>query len=82
MTKEIIEQIFNLGADACYHTIDQNTGNCDKEAFAKLKQDAVKLFCQPAVISSFACLSYDKDCDKQCDACKFVENGLKQVNDC
>lgn len=52
MTKEIIEQIFNLGADACYHTIDQNTGNCDKEAFAKLKQDAVKLFCQPDVISS------------------------------
>jgi hypothetical protein len=36
---------------------------------------------QPPVISSFACLSDDNSCEKQCDACKFVENGLKQAND-
>ena len=36
---------------------------------------------QADVIRPFACLSDDNDCDKQCDACKFVENGLKQAND-
>lgn len=29
-----------------------------------------------APIAPFACLG-DDQCDKQCDACKFVENGLK-----
>jgi hypothetical protein len=33
------------------------------------------------VISSFACMNEDNDCEKQCDACKFVEKGLKQANE-
>ena len=49
MTNEIVEQIFMMGANACYDTLNPNTGICDKELFAKLKQDVVKLFCQPAV---------------------------------
>lgn len=47
LIKEKIELIFNLGADACYKTIDQNTGHCDEDAFNKLKNDAVNLFCKP-----------------------------------
>ena len=40
----------------------------------------IKPLKQADVIKSFACLDDDNSCDKQCDACKFVEKGLKQAN--
>lgn len=38
---------------------------------------------QRPVIKSFACLDDEQKCDKQCNACKFVEEGLKKLaNSC
>jgi hypothetical protein len=69
ITKEQIIEIIRDNKEA-YGRVDENG----------IANDILKLL-QADVISSFACLSDDNSCEKQCDACKFVENGLKQVND-
>jgi hypothetical protein len=58
ITKEQVEQIFELGAKAHYEALNLITYKVDKEQYAKFKEDAVKLFCQPVVMCSVC---------KQCD---------------
>lgn len=52
MIKEIIEQIFELGAKAHYETLDLTTYKVDKEQYSQLKQNVVKLFCPSNVNKS------------------------------
>jgi len=49
MTKEQIEKIFELGADAQYRYWNPE-GDADVEGFEKAKQDAVKLLTIPVVV--------------------------------
>jgi len=48
MTKEQIEKIFELGADAQYRYWNPE-GDADVEGFENAKQDAVKLFFIPVI---------------------------------
>jgi len=43
MDRKIIEEIFKLGSDALYNTLNPDNGNVD-DRYLELKEEAVKLF--------------------------------------
>ena len=68
MTKEQIEKIFELGADAQYRYWNPE-GDADVKGFEKAKQDAVKLLTIPVVVSSACTCGRMKECGQRCGLC-------------
>ena len=52
MDRKIIEDIFKLGSDALYDTLNPDNGNVD-DRYLELKEEAVKLFSIHLVSKSF-----------------------------
>ena len=80
MDKETVEKIFELGADALYKTIDPSSGIVCKQSYSMLKDEAVKLFAIPDVVSTFTCYTCGnnekewsvKNKDWYCKRCKII----------
>jgi hypothetical protein len=70
MDRKIIEEIFKLGSDALYNTLNPDNGNVD-DRYLELKEEAVKLFSIQIVSKSFTAEQIETAYDVGfCDGCE------------